>query len=77
MMIKREEEGWPTKGGGKGKGCVKTGQMPFVEARAASSTPFNRKHGKGDNDNFCLRLWELWMPDLKYLSTAASGSGTS
>ena len=30
-------------------------------------SPLSRKPQKGDNDNFCLHLWELWMPHLKYL----------
>ena len=36
------------------------------------SSALLRKPKKGDNDNFCLHLWELWMPHLKYLSTVAN-----
>ena len=44
------------------------------------STPYDvnitRKPQKGDNDNVCLHLWELWMPHLKYLSIVADRSAT-
>ena len=40
-----------------------------------------RNPHKGDNDDVCLHLWELWMPhlvyDLEYLSTVANRAATT
>ena len=33
----------------------------------AASSQTSKKRRKGDNDNFCLHLWELQMPRLKRL----------
>ena len=36
-----------------------------------------QKPSKGDNDIFCLHLWELWMPHLNHLSFCDRQTGSS
>ena len=38
-----------------------------MNCKIRHKSPDNKKPQRGDNANFCLHLWEFWMPHLKYL----------
>ena len=54
-------------------------RIPPEQKRIIIHQLLDRKRQKGDNDNFCLHLWELWMPHLYKVpfSTAGDGSATT
>ena len=62
---------------GSAQCSASSGPGGFLGFRSANSSLEKKEHRKGDNDNFCLYLWELWMHPVVLLPYQVEGLSIS